>query len=71
MNIKERKQCNPIEHVILPSSVVSVFDVLVVGHVCGPQDVGEVLYPKKKVKNAFLLPQGSSSSISLSFHVSF
>lgn len=41
MRIKERKQSNPIEHVILPSSVVSVFNVLVVGHVCGPQDAGK------------------------------
>jgi hypothetical protein len=41
MKIKERKQCNPIEYVILPSSVVSVFDVLVVGHVCGPKDAGK------------------------------
>jgi len=47
MNIKERKQCNPIEHVILPSSVVSVFDVLLVGHVCGPQDVGKFCTRKK------------------------
>jgi tRNA U34 2-thiouridine synthase MnmA/TrmU len=55
MRVKERKQSNPIEHVILPSSVVSVFDVLVVGHVCGPQDQGSFVllrsllaHPKKK-----------------------
>ncbi len=53
MKTKERKQCNPIEHVILPSSIVSVLDALLVGHVCGPQDVGEVLYPKKRSRMLF------------------
>jgi hypothetical protein len=53
MQLKERKQCNLIEHVILPSSVVSIFDVLVVGHVCGPQDVGKFCTRKKRSRMLF------------------